>query len=405
MEKITSTEIRVDRNVAYNITDFSKLDEDASLVKSLIYYFCHTYQNNFFGYGIFDPAHFGKLLNYSTNYLHATVDNPVQLQNKTIEEINSLKIAEKEHPSQRIFDSRIENALYLLSTQAISFSNDGRVREFDNDTGYYFRKIKSMVFIEELEIVFTRPKSGRGKEKILYNYQLNKEFIKNLSNFYLKANAQSFIKLRKSNFDDLYLHLVTAKANLATQNIYEYRPKFDNLWSILGKHRNEKREQKRALKNAILKIQKETELEFDIQWERSPNSKFAYQPVFKFKNDYKNSNEKEEAIKIERRQIFSQNLIHELLEIMKKVQASKYHSRKREEHFLSWIRNNKINLREKGLAYEQAQLKTYLKLPKNIDYYKSSFFNNIKENSTFEEIFDCIKLDNNFPKQEYITTL
>ncbi len=394
--------VRVDKNVAYNITDFSLINDESGLIKSLIYYFCHSYQNNFFGYGVLDPMHFAKTFNYTTNYLQATVKKPAQFKGKSEKEISFLIQAEKEDPSQRVFDSRLENALYILSTQPVSFSNEGQIRDFNEDIGYFYRKISSMLFIEQLEVRFTRPKSGRGKEKILYNYQLNKEFVKNLSTFYLKANTNSFIKLRKANFDDLYIHLVTARTNLSVKNEHIYRPKFDHLWSVLGKHREEKREQKRELKKALEKIQKETELNFELTWEKSPNSRFAYQPVINFEKIFSTPKEREDAIKNERRQVFDQNLIHEMLEVLKSVKPSKYYSENRENNFLNWMRDNKIDIREKSAAYEQAQLKTYLKIPKHIDAYKRSFFNNIKPTSTLKEIFTDVEINHNAPKQEYI---
>ncbi len=88
---------------------------------------------------------------------------------------------------------------------------------------------------------------------------------------------------------------------------------------------------------------------------------------------------------------------------MKRVQAAKYYSSEREKNFLNWMRNNNINKREKGLAIDQAQLKTYLKIPHYIDSVKTKFFNKIKDNSTLDEIFDCIEIDQEYPKQEYIS--
>lgn len=394
--------VRVDRNVAYNISDFSLIKDDPGLIKSLIYYFCYSYQNNFFGYGVLDPAHFGKIFSYSTNYLSSRIDNPAQLKNSSEEEIKKMRALEKSSPEERIFDSRLENALYILSTEPVNFSNSGNIRDFDSDRGFFFRKISSMIFIEELEVRFTRPKSGKGKEKILYYYQLNKEFIKNLSNYYLKANSESFVKLRKSNVDDLYIHLITAKTNLSTKGINVYKPKFDKLWEMTGKIREEKREQKRELKKSLEKIITETELKFELNWECSPNSKYTYQPIITFENLNSNLKAIEDDKKLEKREVFSQNLIREMLEVMKQVRGGRYHSTERENNFLNWMRDNNLDKREKGLAYEQAQLNTYLKIPVHIDMYKHSFFKKITPTSTLKEIFEDINVSEDFPTQEYI---
>lgn len=402
MSQTRNNLVRVDRNVAYNISDFSLIKDDPGLIKSLIYYFCYSYQNNFFGYGVLDPAHFGKIFSYSTNYLSSRIDNPAQFKDRTAEEIKKMKAQEKGAPEDRIFDSRLENALYILSTAPVNFSNSGNIRDYDNDQGYFFRKISSMIFIEELEVRFTRPKSGKGREKILYYYQLNKEFINNLSNYYLKANSESFVKLRKANIDDLYMHLITAKTNLSTKGVNVYKPKFDKLWQMTGKIREEKREQKRELKKSLDKITTETELKFALEWECSPNSKYAYQPIITFEGIDMNSKSNEDSKKKEKREIFAQNLIHEMLQVMKQVRAARYHSTERENNFLNWMRDNNLDKREKGLAYEQAQLKTYLKIPAHIDMYKLSFFKKITQTSSMREIFEDINVSEDLPVQEYI---
>jgi hypothetical protein len=207
--------IRIDKNIAHNIDLFISIDsvsnEDKALIKSLIYYFCFSRQTDLFGFGTLDPKLFATALNYKEGYLRKRHPNPLQLQKLTLEEKNILYEQEKRNPALKVFDSYLENALYILHTTALRFSRTAKEVIFENGKTKYTNISEAYILLPKL---ITTTVKGKGSPKISFAYDVNKNFITNLSLYFLKFNRESLITLRRAGLDDLYLYLKNFKETL-----------------------------------------------------------------------------------------------------------------------------------------------------------------------------------------------
>jgi hypothetical protein len=207
--------IRIDKNIAHNIDLFISIDtisnEDKALIKSLIYYFCFSRQTDLFGFGTLDPKQFAAALNYNEGYLRKRHPNPLQLQKLTAEEKKFLYEQEKRNPAAKIFDSCLENALYILHTTALRFTRTAKEVVFENNTTRYTNISEAYILLPKL---ITTTVKGKGSPKIFFTYDINKNFITNLSLYFLKFNKAALITLRRAGLDDLYLYLKNFKETL-----------------------------------------------------------------------------------------------------------------------------------------------------------------------------------------------
>jgi len=374
---------RIDKNMAYNIEDFSE-----NVVRSLVIYFSHSYQSNFFGFGTFDPEHFAKTMGYSLSYLQREHSNPIQFKGLTSENIKELKEDERKHPENRLFDSILENALYFL-TEPIRFRRGGKL-SYWKDGGKYYSEIYSFQYLKSISCQFTRSKKGKGKDKVLYNYTVTPEFLNNINGFYLTGNIQSHIKLRKHGLDDLYFYLKNVQNSLEGKLENSIHLRFDDLATKAKlSEKYSKPEKKRHLGLSLKKINDQSEVKFRFDFIKGGNSRWAYVPHITFENKIITAAQKNKHIDVEKTIISDQILIHEFRGMFQMLAPNRFYHAKRVENFIQWLKSE-IHVKEKLLAYDNAYLKTYGKLHHYHENSRHSFFKNIKSMHSLHEMFPSI---------------
>lgn len=402
---------RIDKNIAHNIDYISKyhnddhtVNSDGNLIKNLIYFFCYTYQDkaNLFNFGSFDVYRFASQFGYSAEYLKRRHPAPEQLKGLSEPEIKEMYLRQEEDINFKIYDSIIENALYILHTKPIVFIRGAKTVDYKNNEVIYSTDSNSYLVIKQLSVktikkllqenkTFNHKLVGNEGGKKVYNYTLDQLFIENLSHYYLKGNKESLLQLRKSSLDDLYLYLLNLRSNLAVKGIFQTTvtetPAFELLCTIahvkLLKENGEPYDNKYRKRNLVLclkEINNRSELKFELNWVKAKNNRFAYTPIFTFEPTVK-----PDLLK-EKEGIFKLRLSHELLETFRILNSQEYYSDNRNQYFIQWLNNISVYEKEIKLAYEAAYFKSYGKLSSFIEDMKRSFVRNCATIKTFEEI-------------------
>ena len=379
--------IRVDKNFAHNIMDFSMFQEDKLLVKSLIYYFCWTYEKNIFGFGTLDPYDFAAKFGFTPNYLRSRHPNPKQLQGKKDKEVKKLYDIQRVNPSERVYDTFLENALFRLRTETVYFSNGGKVFESDGSSRH-IAKIGEIRFLKDFEVTITKTRSGQ--KKIVYTYELDPNFIDNLTSYYMKANQEAVKALRKPGLDDLYLYIKNLKENLFLKKEYIATPSFNLLCKLAHINDKEPKQRKKKLNKSMDRVKEFNDLDIDdFFWTKGENMRYAYQPVIHYKKLFEGTRD-DKVIKNERFDIFTQNLMHELLNTFRKKYPKWYDSLEREDNFLKWLQKGPDKDRkEKAMSFTNAHFKTWNKAVDQYDQPTITFLNNVYK---IKEINDVKKI-------------
>lgn len=375
-----SRSYRIDKNMAFNIEDFSE-----NVARSLVIYFSFSYQSNFFGFGTFDPEDFGRVMGYDLSYLQRKHPNPLQLKGLSKEEVAALEEDERMNPQNRLFDSILENALYFL-TEPIRFRKGGKVAYWQDGNRYY-SEIGSFQYLKSVSCQFTRGKGGKGKDKILYNYTVSDDFLSNMNNFYLSGSIQSHVALRKNGLDDLYFYLKNVQNSMQARLENEKLLKFDELVSLANISQNyNKADKKKYLKKALKTINDKSELKFDFDFVAGGSSRWKYVPKITFHNSFITQADLAKYQETQKRVILSQCLIHEFRSMFQQLQPSKFHHAKRVDNFLAWLVSD-AHQKEKQLAYDNAYLKTYGSLNRYHEEGRRTFFFSLKGKASLHEIF------------------
>jgi hypothetical protein len=252
--------IRVDKNLAYNILDFRKIEDfqTRSILKSLLLYFSFQYEKDLFGYGRLDPVEFSKMFNYDRRNLSRHVEEP---KYKT-DELNS----------NIEWNTYLENALYILATTPIFEEYKGQ------DENYNIVGFKNYIILKEI-LRYTPKKISSGKPKKYYKYILDNSFETNLKKFFLNINVKYYLETRKWNGDDFYLQIM----NIYNQSKKDGKSSF--YWEIkeLIEYFNVAHKEIRVQKQRLNSIFKKYEnlLKNDIKglsfvWKKTGSQKFAY---------------------------------------------------------------------------------------------------------------------------------
>lgn len=275
--------VRVDKNIANNsealAEDFNNNDE---LVTSILMYAAYKRKHSLFNEGIIDPADFAKRMGFADKYLTSVHPNPACFEGwskEKIEQAYQNQNAHPEDPQYRVFDSRFENALYLLISRNITYRREGRVFTSQKNGTMKESIVTSVRLMKSFSIIFQQSK--RGKKKLLYSYELDDSFSENLSLFYVTANINDFAMLRKKNLHRLYLYL----KNLREISILKANPNivlnFDLLCQLGGINSTAARDKKARLKSAISNIAEFIDMELD--WKsHSIADRYKYIPVITF---------------------------------------------------------------------------------------------------------------------------
>ena len=144
-------------------------------------YFSFTYQDNLFNEGILDPKEFAKIMKISQNRIFGKHSNPRIFKNDPVlkENLISEEIKNGKFSKSRVWDSELENALYILANE--TFIKNYESRYFDENNNEVKRiTLKTFNFLDDFSIEYI--KVGKAK-KIIYKYNLSDKFIANLNLF------------------------------------------------------------------------------------------------------------------------------------------------------------------------------------------------------------------------------
>jgi hypothetical protein len=378
---------RLDKTIVSNINKIHELGDsgDDNLINSLIQYFSYSYKHNIFGYGMLDPAIFAKKFHYPLSYLRSVHRNPYQLENMTKDEIAEYREKQKTDPDFRIWDSLLENALYILANKPISLTKGV----------YKYKDKKGEKLLVAIQIIKSVRAQYLKNNKVIYQIVLNEDFLTNLTSYFVKGDRYSLISLRKPALDTLYLYLLNLKNDLKvkgqSKTIPEETPHFDLLCKFAGISKTKKdgtdieaKYLKRDLIKALKEIQNKTNLNFDFT--ATKKTKYPYVFIFDFKTPIGEYVQRIE-LKDEMAAIFKENLGRQLFAMFRTVynKAATYDNST--DGFQEWLFNATTHNEEKKLAYRQAQLHTYKKLHPDIRQMEEQFLKKIYSEKNTDIVF------------------
>jgi hypothetical protein len=311
--------IRVDKNLAYNILDFRKIDDyqTRSILKSLLLYFSFQYEKDLFGYGKLDPILFAKMFNHDRANLSRHIKEPKYISDNI--------------SSSTKWDTYLENALYILATTPIFEEYKGQDDNF-NIVGF-----RNYIILKDVS-VFT-PIKNRGKEKKYYRYALDNSFELNLKKFFLNINVKYYLETRKWNGDDFYLQIMNIYNQSKRDGKTSFYWEINVLLDYFNVAHKEIRVQKQRL-NAIFKKYEEL-LKNDIQglsfvWRKTGAQKFAYTLYMIWEKEDPKQMEQEKIKTLE--ELFLDTLKRELYNV---YNAKKQSKKENLEEFYNWLINKK----------------------------------------------------------------
>ncbi|MEF9950651.1 MAG: hypothetical protein RR752_05685, partial [Mucinivorans sp.] len=168
---MTNLTLRLDSNIATQIDVFRKYGEDAVLMKSLLFYFAYKDQNSLFpNYGTIDVSELTKAIGMSRSRLVEPHPDPAHLRDLKQQLNNPTRLQErieqeKSDVNLKLFDSRLENALYRLNTEAVRFETGFQYYE-EHGSQMTVQKAVTIQFLESVEI--RKIRSVSGQEKYVY---------------------------------------------------------------------------------------------------------------------------------------------------------------------------------------------------------------------------------------------
>lgn len=333
---LTDEHISLDQNVANNILDLAQFGkEDVQLIKSLIFYFSFSFQNDIFLFGTLDPYDFAQKFNYQPGHLRKRHKNPEQLKNLSKQQIDELYKLEKEDPSQRVFDSILENALWLLGNKTIHLQKGKKLP--NNSEHQYSSSVKFIKFLDDFSVYFNR--KSNYADKVLYTYSLTPMFAENLSSLYFNAKPKSLIRLRKPKLDDLYIYLTNLKSILQLKGLKTTSDvHFEYLCKLANIKITEPKDRKKKFNKVFKTIQERSELKVSLSWIKGPNMSYAYQPLIEFDSttNISSSSEQEKLTK------FDNLLKHSLTKVFERLHPDFVQHNNYKQNILRWITSDLV---------------------------------------------------------------
>ncbi len=192
--------LRIDKNFAYHITSLKKYVDEERLLKDLIIYMSYSYQRglDLFGRSSLDPYDFCKKMKVDRTNLMRTHPDPLffKVSDMTKEECLALEKLHKKDSSYKVWDSFLENALFILKYEKTITSYSSKDEMGDRVTLADFSYIKELSYIKG------------PRRKHFYEYIPTEEFENSLKSFFINGNIDTYILLRKTSLEDFYLKLL-----------------------------------------------------------------------------------------------------------------------------------------------------------------------------------------------------
>ena len=371
--------VRYDKQIVTNLEKIEELigSGGGGLLRSILMFISYEYQYNGINAGLLDPEVFAKKYGYDRSNLFRKVDHPVQFQDLTEEQKTELLRKEEEEMksgkqgelSYRIFDSYLENALYILFSRGLQVSGNGEILDVDDVKGI----MKGGISIQVLTGLWCVVK----EKKILYAYILSEDFKKSLCSYFVKLSMKSFLALRSKSFDGLYSKLVNLKYDLLAQNPPKFRtepdytPSFETVcvWAQVAAFTKdgtpiEPRKRKNKLNEALKYVRENSDLYFEVQWCNGEYGRSAYIPCFIFsEHDSKEYVRKDEYDK-EFKKMFKEELQRQLSRTYRELHKVPLFTVVNPDDFYAWLSDSK-NAKNSNIrnAFENAYKAVYKTLP------------------------------------------
>ena len=419
---------RIDKYIVNDIHDFNlqmRLQEenegrraedafscDDRLIRNIIYSIANDYEHNLMGFGQLDPATFAKQWNYDHAYLRHRVENPYQLRHMSDDEIHAYRTrvdanggnGDAEGEDGRVWDTQLENALYILSARPVCLNNYGEFSMEENGT----KETVSVKSHATFTIISNLTAVKKSHGKTLYIYNLNENFEKNLTRYYIRGEKTSLIALRTCGLDSLYLYLANLRSNLALKKERSTKPgqlpDLDYLCRLADIPFATKdgspvpaKMRKYQLVRALDRINRESGLELTVSWvdgdgKERHRSKGAYTPVLSFGASAllvfnENWGPGKIAADQERAAIQRQIITKNFLDMYKKLFITGTYAPVDADSFNAWALDVKRNRKEKETALRLAMIGIFQMIPGNEEAISKNFFNVLKDSgaTTFSD--------------------
>ena len=355
--------LRIDRNLGKNITLFSTFGEqNKAMVKSVVWYVSNQLKNQLFNEGIIDPHDFAKVMQYELNTLTTRHPSPACLQHLSDKEKALAYKKQDENPNDiscRVYDSWLENALYMLLNQNITFPSGAKSYIENGDTIQELTLESYRIFTK---LVITFRQSPRGKPKILYEYTLDENFRNNLSLYYMKIDLPQANILRKKNLDDLYITMKNLRETTIFNQQLECESDIDFLCKLANINSESFSVKKKRLNKAFATLASIVDFTIQLKWKRGPQAKWANIPVVSFASNFSEIVPNRSETKMEKIEILYQNFISVIIAQIRKKRGIFYYddNPNKPQLVLEYIKDRTActgdELEE---AYRKAQIRTF----------------------------------------------
>ncbi|GHT14023.1 hypothetical protein AGMMS4956_11110 [Bacteroidia bacterium] len=355
--------VRIDRNIVHNIDGLFNLfgiagdNMDDNLLRNIIYYLCYNYQKDLFSYSVFDPYDFAKVMGYSSQFLRTKHPHPLFMDD--FKQMPKLKQKEYLENGLPCYDNNIENALYSLWKKEILFSYGAKFyNKTDHEEVVTAHQNKRMLIVRDLSVLSI--KSGKTKQtKTVYSLELDDKFLYSLTKYFIRANKNTLIELRKCKLDKLYLKLIQQKEHA----MFNKQPDvvFDNFetlcnWCCTPRTKKDgsdvpPKKRKQLVLEALRKVNEKTNLNYTVTTTTSRGQKFPYTIHTQFKFDDAIIADKKSADKNDIMYVFDETLHRELISFYKMSVCSGQNPLIIDHQgFYNWLRDD-INYEDKKRVY------------------------------------------------------
>ncbi len=327
---------RFDRNLAFNVGDFAAFKEHAPLVKDICVYMAIRYNEtrDLFEEGKIDPTDFASKMGYERTNLFRNVD------------IESDKLPQifLSDGSMYKLHTQFEYALYLMGEQNLKLSYGGETSNGDKMISFEFIQL-----LEKFSVIIDKKK----KDKRIYYFRPSDKFIYSLANRFVNVKTHLLAKFRKNNIYDLYLYLLALK-DICKIKGEDGRPNFNLLCSLAGitSPSNDSVYLKKKLRKKLALLSDSGAIDLEVTWTKANKTdSFSYQPVLKFNHNTVSKSIDDE----ERKKIFSANHMRFLERNFYEFCRSTGYTL----DYQTWLRDTTVGIKEKALAYIEAQKLVY----------------------------------------------
>ena len=341
--------VRMDKNLPFHYLTFKEQysSDDTGLLVLLLSYFAKEKQNNLFGFGTLDPLKFCKEMElHPENFVYKKHNNPkhiIDIKNNVNLDINSFD-------PNFLFDSVLENALYCLSTDSFTFSEN---KSYKRKKEIYksVASIQSIKFLKRLDKITIK---GKTRPKVVYEYELDLDYVNNLSFLFFHANIKTLSGTIGKSLEGMYLTLCDLKNQMFYQKTRSIELDFTEVKNRLNIDSDRPDYIKQKIKKAFSTLLSYNDLKdiFTIEWFKKPNQKYLYGIRLIYNGDLSDNLIEEtkvntwEGVRLD----YLGNALYEAF-LRRYPSISTISKPELKEKYISWLKNSKLDEDTKKTVY------------------------------------------------------